>query len=143
GGFVRQYQIDVDPNRLLALDVSLHHMFNAVKNSNIDVGAKVIEESGAEFIVRGLGFIESIEDIENIVIGSHQGVPVYVKNVGEVTLGPDFRRGALDKEGAEVTGGVVLMRYGENPLEAIEGIKEKIEEITPGLPPGVQIVSFY
>jgi len=143
GGFVRQYQIDVDPNRLLALDVSLHHMFDAVKNSNIDVGAKVIEEGGAEFIVRGLGFIKSIEDIENIVIGSHQGVPVYVKNVGEVTLGPDFRRGALDKEGAEVTGGVVLMRYGENPLEAIEGVKEKIEEITPGLPPGVQIVSFY
>ncbi len=143
GGFVRQYQIDVDPNRLLALDVSLHHMFNAVRNSNIDVGAKVIEESGAEFIVRGLGFIKSIDDIENIVIGSHQGVPVYVKNVGKVTLGPDFRRGALDKEGAEVTGGVVLMRYGENPLKAIEGIKEKIEEITPGLPPGVQIVSFY
>jgi Cu(I)/Ag(I) efflux system membrane protein CusA/SilA len=143
GGFVKQYQIDVDPHKLLAFNVSLHHMFDAVRRSNVDVGAKVIEEGGAEFIVRGLGFIKSVEDIENIVIGSHEGVPVYIKNVGEVTIGPDFRRGALDKEGAEVTGGVVLMRYGENPLKAIEAVKAKIDEITPGLPPGVQVVSFY
>ena len=143
GGFVRQYQIDVDPHKLLAFNVSLHHMFDAVRRSNVDVGAKVIEEGGAEFIVRGLGFIKSVEDIENIVIGSREGVPIYIKNVGEVTIGPDFRRGALDKEGAEVTGGVVLMRYGENPLKAIEAVKTKIEEITPGLPPGVQVVSFY
>jgi Cu(I)/Ag(I) efflux system membrane protein CusA/SilA len=118
-------------------------MFNAVRNSNIDVGAKVIEEGGSEFIVRGLGFIKSVRDIENIVIGVHQGVPVYVKNVAKVFLGPEFRRGALDKEGAEVTGGVVLMRYGENPLKVIEGVKAKIEEIIPGLPSGVQIVPFY
>jgi Cu(I)/Ag(I) efflux system membrane protein CusA/SilA len=143
GGFVKQYQIDVDPHKLLAFNVSLHHMLDAVRSSNVDVGAKVIEEGGAEFIVRGLGFIKSVEDIENIVIGSHEGVPVYVKNVGEVTVGPDFRRGALDKEGAEVTGGVVLMRYGENPLKAIEAVKAKIKEITPGLPPGVQVVPFY
>ncbi|KPJ65212.1 cation transporter [candidate division WOR-1 bacterium DG_54_3] len=143
GGFVKQYQIDVDPHKLLAFNVSLHHMFDAVRSSNIDVGAKVIEEGGAEFIVRGLGFIKSIDDIENIVIGSHEGVPVYIKNVGEVTVGPDFRRGALDKEGAEVTGGVVLMRYAENPLKVIEAVKAKIEEITPGLPAGVQVVSFY
>jgi Cu(I)/Ag(I) efflux system membrane protein CusA/SilA len=143
GGFVKQYQIDVDPHKLLAFNVNLHHMFDAVRSSNIDVGAKVIEEGGAEFIVRGLGFIKSVEDIENIVIGSHEGVPVYIKNIGEVTIGPDFRRGALDKEGAEVTGGVVLMRYGENPLKVIEAIKAKIEEITPGLPAGVQVVSFY
>ena len=143
GGYVKQYQIDVDPNKLLAYSVNLHSMFDAVRQSNIDVGAKVIEEGGTEFIVRGLGFIKSVEDIENIVIGSHEGVPVYVKNVGQVTTGPAFRRGALDKEGAEVTGGVVLMRYGENPLEAIEAVKQKIAEITPGLPPGVQIVSFY
>jgi Cu(I)/Ag(I) efflux system membrane protein CusA/SilA len=143
GGFVKQYQIDVDPHRLLAFNVNLHHMFDAVRNSNVDVGAKVIEEGGAEFIVRGLGFIKSVEDIENIMIGSHEGVPVYIKNIGEVTIGPDFRRGALDKEGAEVTGGVVLMRYGENPLKVIEAVKAKIEEITPGLPAGVQVVSFY
>ena len=143
GGFVKQYQIDVDPNKLLAFNVNLHSMFNAVRNSNVDVGAKVIEKSGAEFIVRGLGFIKTVEDIEDIVIGSHEGVPVYVKNVAQVILGPDFRRGALDKEGVEVTGGVVLMRYGENPLRVIEGVKKKIMEITPGLPPGVQIVPFY
>jgi len=143
GGFVKQYQIDVDPNKLLAYHVNLHSMFNSVRNSNVDVGAKVIEKSGAEFIVRGLGFIKTVEDIEDIVIGSHEGVPVYVKNVAQVILGPDFRRGALDKEGAEVTGGVVLMRYGENPLRVIEAVKKKIMEITPGLPPGVQIVPFY
>ncbi len=143
GGYVKQYQIDVDPNKLLAYHVNLHSMFNSVRNSNIDVGAKVIEESGAEFIVRGLGFIKTVEDIEDIVIGSHEGVPVYVKNVAQVTLGPDFRRGALDKEGVEATGGVVLMRYGENPLRVIEAVKKKIMEITPGLPPGVQIVPFY
>ncbi len=143
GGFVKQYQIDVDPNKLLSFNVNLHSMFDAVRQSNIDVGAKVIEERGKEFIVRGLGFIKSVEDIENIVLGSHEGVPVYVKNVGQVTTGPAFRRGALDKEGAEVTGGVVLMRYGENPLGVIEAVKRKIDEITPGLPPGVQIVPFY
>jgi len=143
GGFVKQYQVDVDPNKLLAYGVSLHSLFNAVRSSNIDVGAKVLEEGGMEFIVRGVGFIKSVADIENIVIGSHNGVPVFVRNVGRVTTGPDFRRNALDKEGAEVTGGVVLMRYGANPLRVIEAIKSKIEEITPGLPPGVQIVPFY
>jgi len=143
GGFVKQYQIDVDPNKLLAYGVNLHSLYNAVRNSNIDVGAKVIEEGGMEFIVRGVGFIKSEADIENIVIGSHNGIPVFVRNVGHVTTGPDFRRNALDKEGAEVTGGVVLMRYGANPMRVIEAVKSKIEEITPGLPPGVQIVPFY
>jgi len=143
GGYVKQYQIDVDPRRLLAYGVSLHALFNAVRNSNLDVGAKVIEENSMEFIVRGLGFIRSIRDIEDIVIGSHDGVPVLVKHIGTVTSGPEFRRGALDKEGAEVTGGVVLMRYGENPLEVIRAVKAKISEITPGLPPGIRIVPFY
>jgi Cu(I)/Ag(I) efflux system membrane protein CusA/SilA len=143
GGYVKQYQIDVDPDRLLAYNISLHAMFDAVRSSNIDVGAKVLEEGGAEFLIRGLGFIKSVADIENIVIGSFKGIPVYVRNVGNVTTGPDFRRGALDKEGAEVTGGVVLMRYGENPLRVIEEVKKKIDEITPGLPPGVRIVPFY
>ncbi len=143
GGFVKQYQIDVDPNKLLAYDVSLHSLFDAVRSSNIDVGAKVIEEGGMEFIVRGVGFVKSIEDIENIVIGAYKGVPVFVKHIGNVTIGPEFRRNGLDKEGAEVNGGVVLMRYGENPLRVIEAVKTKIAEITPGLPPGVQIVPFY
>lgn len=143
GGFVKQYQIDVDPRKLLAYKVSLHHLFTAVESSNVDVGAKVIEENSMEFIIRGLGFIKSKEDIENIVISSQDGVPVYIKNIGQVTTGPDFRRGALDKAGIEMTGGVVLMRYGENPLNVIENIKLKIEEITPGLPPGIRIVPFY
>jgi Cu(I)/Ag(I) efflux system membrane protein CusA/SilA len=143
GGFVKQYQIDVDPNKLLSYHLSLHNVFNAVRNSNIDVGAKVFEEGGMEFIVRGLGFIKSIEDIENIVVGSFQGTPIYIKNIAEVILGPDFRRGALDKEGKEVTGGVVIMRFGENPLKVIEGVKKKIKEITPGLPKGVKIIPFY
>ena len=113
GGYVKQYQIDVDPNKLLAYDVRLMDVLTAVKRSNIDVGAKVFEENRVEFIVRGVGFVKNKKDIENIVIATHtDGVPIYVKNIGTVSLGPDFRRGALDKEGIEVTGGVVLMRWG-------------------------------
>lgn len=143
GGFVKQYQIDVDPNKLLSYNIKILDVINAVKRSNIDVGAKVFEEGGVEYIVRGLGFIEKVEDIENIVLGEFGGTPVYVRNVGQVTIGPEFRRGALDKEGEEVTGGVVIMRYGENPLRVIERIKTKITELEKGLPPGVRIVPFY
>jgi len=144
GGYIKQYQIDVDPNKLLAYDVKLKEVLTAVKRSNIDVGAKVFEEGEVEFIVRGVGFIKTIEDIENIVISAHQGgVPVYIKNIGRVILGADFRRGALDREGKEVTGGVVLMRYGENPKSVIKDIKEKIEELKVGLPAGTRIVPFY
>jgi Cu(I)/Ag(I) efflux system membrane protein CusA/SilA len=143
GGYVKQYQIDIDPNKLLAHNVKIHQVINAVQKSNIDVGAKVFEEGGTEFIVRGRGFIKDTTDIENIVISSREGVPIYVKNIARVTIGPEFRRGALDKEGKEVTGGVILMRYGENPLEVIRGIKKKIEELSVGLPPGVKIVPFY
>lgn len=143
GGYVKQYQIDVDPNKLIAHDVNLHHVIDAVQKSNVDVGAKVFEEGGAEFIIRGLGFIKDISDIENIVIGEKEGVPVYVKNIATVIIGPEFRRGALDKEGQEVTGGVVLMRYGENPLKVIERVKQKIGELSVGLPEGVKIIPFY
>jgi Cu(I)/Ag(I) efflux system membrane protein CusA/SilA len=143
GGYVKQYQIDIDPNKLLAYDVKIHEVINSVQESNIDVGAKVFEEGGAEFIVRGLGFIKNISDIENIVVGVKEGTPIYLRNISIVTMGPEFRRGALDKEGREVTGGVVLMRYGENPLKVIERIKEKIEELSVGLPEGVRIVPFY
>jgi len=143
GGFVKQYQIDVDPNRLLAYKVPLPKLVDAVRRSNIDVGAKVFEEGGRELIVRGLGFIKSVEDLENIVVEVRGEVPVRVADLGRVILGPDFRRGALDKEGAEVTGGVVLMRHGENPRQVIELIKAKIAEIAPGLPDGVRIVPFY
>lgn len=143
GGYVKQYQIDVDPNKLLSYGIRLHKVISAVQRSNIDVGAKVFEEGGAEFIVRGLGFIKNVSDIEDIVIGSKEGVPIFVKNIASVTIGPDFRRGALDKAGKEVTGGVILMRYGENPLKVTERIKKKIEELSVGLPKGVKIVPFY
>ncbi len=143
GGTVKQYQVDVDPNLLLAYNVPLSMVYNAVRESNVDVGAKVVEEGGMEFLIRGLGFIKSIEDIEDIVVKAHNGVPVYVKNLSTVTEGPDFRRGALDKAGVPATGGVVLMRYGDNPLRVIENVKAKIAELEPGLPPGVRIVPFY
>ena len=143
GGYVKQYQIDIDPNTLLAYNVPLSMVYNAIRGSNLDVGAKVIEEGGMEFLIRGLGFIKNIADIENIVVKAHNGVPIYVKNLGTVSEGPDFRRGALDKAGIPATGGVVLMRYGDNPLRVIENVKAKIVELTPGLPSGVRIVPFY
>jgi Cu(I)/Ag(I) efflux system membrane protein CusA/SilA len=143
GGYVRQYQVDIDPNLMVAYNVKPAQVFSAIRASNVDVGAKVIEEGGMEFLIRGVGFIKSIEDIENIVVAETDGVPVYVKNLGVVTEGPDFRRGALDKEGIPATGGVVLMRYGDNPLRVIQNVKKKIAEIEPGLSPGVRIVPFY
>ena len=143
GGYVKQYQIDVDPNSMRAHGITLAEIFNAVSLSNVDVGAKVIESHGMEYIIRGVGFIKSVKDVENIVVKAAKGTPLYVKNVANVTLGPDFRRGALDKEGAEVTGAVVTMRYGENPLRVIESVKKKITEISLGLPNGVRIVPFY
>ena len=105
GGYVKQYQVDVDPNLLLSYNVPLSMVYNAIRASNVDVGAKVIEEGGMELLIRGLGFIKNIEDIEDIVVKAHNGVPVYVKNLGTVTEGPDFRRGALDKAGVPATGG--------------------------------------
>jgi Cu(I)/Ag(I) efflux system membrane protein CusA/SilA len=143
GGFVRQYQIDVDPNKMRAHRVKLSDIYAAVQRSNVDVGAKVIENYGMEYIIRGVGFIKTVNDVENIVVKSTEGTPLYIKNVATVTFGPDFRRGALDKEGAEVVGAVATMRYGENPLKVIEKVKEKIGEIEPGLPDGVHIVPFY
>jgi Cu(I)/Ag(I) efflux system membrane protein CusA/SilA len=143
GGFVKQYQIDVDPNKMLSYNVQLEDVLRSVKDSNIDVGAKVIENSGMEFIVRGLGFIKNTDDIEKIVVGENNGVPIYVKNIATVRLGPEFRRGALDKEGSQAVGGVVVMRYGENAMQTIHRVKEKIKEIEKGLPLGVKIIPFY
>jgi Cu(I)/Ag(I) efflux system membrane protein CusA/SilA len=134
GGFVQEYQIDVDPDAMRAAHVQLGEVFMAVRMSNLDVGARTIELNEAEYIVRGLGFIENLEDIEESVIKVNDNVPIRIKDVANVTLGPALRRGALDKEGAEAVGGVVVVRYGFNPLEAIKNIKAKIEEIAPGLP---------
>ncbi|MBC8550058.1 MAG: efflux RND transporter permease subunit [Candidatus Brocadiales bacterium] len=134
GGYVQEYQIDVDPNAMRAASVTLEDIFMAVRMSNVDVGARTIEVNKAEYIIRGLGFIEKISDIEKSVITVNDNVPISIKDVAKVTLGPALRRGALDKGGAEATGGSVVVRYGFNPLEAIKNVKKKIDEISPGLP---------
>jgi len=134
GGFVREYQIDVDPDAMLAYDIRLDQVFQAVRASNVDVGARTIEINSVEYMIRGLGFIKDLDDIETSVVAVRDNVPVMIRDVATVSLGPAQRRGALDKEGAEAVGGVVVVRYGENPLAAIKNVKAKIEEISPGLP---------
>ena len=143
GGYVQQYQVDVDPNKLRGLNIPLSTVVEAVGRSNNNVGGNVVEQAGQWAVVRGLGLIESVADVENIVIGSNNGTPVYVKNVAEVKLGNAFRTGALDKNGKEAVGGVVIARYGVNTLEVIQSVKKKIEELKAGLPEGVSIVPFY
>jgi len=139
GGFVREYQVDVDPDAMRAYHVTLPEVHAAVKASNIDVGAKTIELNRVEYFVRGIGFIKHADDIADSVVKVHEGVPILVKHVATVTLGPALRRGALDKDGAEAVGGVVVARYGDNPLAVIKNTKERIEELSPGLPAKVVI----
>ncbi len=134
GGFVKEYQIDVDPDAMRAHSVKLDEVFMAVKMSNVDVGARTIEVNKVEYVIRGLGFIKNLSDVENTVIKVNENVPIYIKDVAHVSYGPALRRGALDKGGAEAVGGVVVVRYGYNPLEAIKNVKKKIEDISPGLP---------
>src|SRR3989339_843295 len=153
GGYVKEYQIDVDPDAMRAYGVGLQDIMMAVKRANIDVGAKTIEFNRAEYVVRGIGFVKSLEDIENIIIKTNENVPIYVKNVAsQVNFGPALRRGALDKQGAEAVGGIVVVRYGGNPMEAIKNVKKKIDQIEQGLPTKilpdgkvskVRIVPFY
>lgn len=139
GGFVQEYQIDVDPDAMRAHGVSLEEVFMAVKMSNLDVGARTIEVNRVEYVIRGIGFVKHLEDIETAVIKVNDNVPIYVKNVANVSLGPSLRRGALDKGGAEAVGGVVVVRYGGNPLSTIKNVKAKIKEIEPGLPAKILI----
>lgn len=134
GGYVQEYQIDVNPDALKAYNIPLHKVMRAVQQSNRDVGAKTIEINQAEYLVRGLGYIKKPEDLEKAVVLIQGNVPIRIKDIGVVTLGPATRRGALDKDGAEVVGGVVVARYGANPLQVINKVKEKIKEISPGLP---------
>ncbi len=143
GGFVRQYQIEVDSQKMRAVGVSMNMVMMAVGQSNLNVGGKTIEENGMEFIVRGVGLINSVADLEKIALMEKEGVPVYLKDVARIELGSDFRRGALDSNGHEVVGGMVVMRTGENAREVIARVKEKIAQIAPSLPPGVSIKSFY
>ena len=143
GGFVRQYQIDLDPIKLRAYNIPLQNVVSAVERSNNNVGAKVIEQGDTEEIVRGIGLIRGLKDIEDISLGAFNGTPVTMANVASVQLGPEFRRGVLDKGGKEAVGGVVIIRYGANAREVIAAVKQKIQEIQPGLPAGVTIVPFY
>ena len=143
GGFVRQYQIEVSSLKMRAAGVSLNSVMRAVSDSNLNVGGKVIEENGMEFVVRGLGLVNSTRDLEDIVLTETNGTPVYLRDVANVEIGGDFRRGALDVAGHEVVGGIVIMRTGENARDVIGRVKEKIAQISPSLPPGVSIKPFY
>ena len=144
GGFVKEYQIDLDPNALLAYGIPLSDVVKQVKSSNGDVGGKTFEVATTEYFVRGHGYFKSIADIENVVLKVENGTPVYVKNIGQVHLGGALRRGVAELDGkGEVVGGIVVMRYGENALSVIDGVKRKIDNIKSSLPAGVRIVPTY
>ncbi|MCC6491719.1 MAG: efflux RND transporter permease subunit, partial [Pirellulales bacterium] len=143
GGYPIEYQIDVDPARLRAYNVTLGELYSAVAKSNSAVGGRVVQKGGSEFLVRSVGWIQSLRDVENIVLKRSGGTPVYVSNVATVQYGSAARRTSLEKDGNEAVGGVVLMRYDENPLEVTQAVKDKIAQLQPGLPAGVRIVPFY
>ncbi|MBT4919308.1 MAG: efflux RND transporter permease subunit, partial [Flavobacteriaceae bacterium] len=134
GGYVQEYQVDVNPELMRQYNIGLHHVVKAVKESNKDIGAQTLEINQAEYLVRGLGYVKSISDIENAVVTSEDYTSIRIKDIGKVSLGPATRRGLLDKEGAEVVGAVVVARYGANPMEVINNVKEKINELSAGLP---------
>lgn len=134
GGFVKEYQIDVNPDLMRTYNIGLNQIYEAINKSNRDVGARTIEINRIEYVIRGLGYIKSLADIENSLITERNNVPIFVKDVAKVNLGPAQRRGLLDKEGAETVGGVVVVRYGENPMQVINNLKEKIKELAPSLP---------
>jgi len=143
GGFPKEYQVDVTPERLRAYNLTLGQIYQAIARSNSAVGGGVVQKGNAEYIIRGVGWIRGLEDIRNTVITERDAVPVRVGDVAIVQEGVEFRRSVLEKDGREVTGGVVMMRYGENPLEVTRNIKAKIRELQKGLPEGVRIVPFY
>ena len=134
GGFVKEYQIDIDPIAMKAHGVNVVQIMDAVKNSNLDIGARTIEFNRVEYLIRAIGYIKTLEDLEKSVVAVRDNVPIRLKDVSKVNFGPGTRRGGLDKGGAEAVGGVVVARYGTNPLEAIDNVKAKIAEIEPGLP---------
>ena len=134
GGYVQEYQVDVNPELMRQYDIGLQQVVKAVKESNKDIGAQTLEINQAEYLVRGLGYVKSISDIENAVVTSEDYTSIRIKDIGKVSLGPATRRGLLDKEGAEVVGAVVVARYGANPMEVINNVKEKINELSAGLP---------
>jgi Cu(I)/Ag(I) efflux system membrane protein CusA/SilA len=143
GGMPQEYQIDVDPNALRAYGITLGELYSAIAQSNSAVGGRVVQKNNAEYLIRSIGWIEDTKDIEDTVITERNGTPIYVKNVATVQLGTQFRRSVFEKDGSEVVGGAVVMRYGENPLAVTDRIKQKIQDLQPGLPEGVRIVAAY
>ncbi|MDD5477683.1 MAG: CusA/CzcA family heavy metal efflux RND transporter [Candidatus Omnitrophica bacterium] len=145
GGFQKQYQVNINPNALLAYKIPLVKVLDAIRDGNNDIGGRLVEFSGTEYMVRGRGYAKSVKDIENVVLGNDlSGTPILVKNVAQVVMGPEIRRGVADLDGqGDTVGGIVIMRYGENALNVINNVKEKIEEIKPSLPKGVQIITTY
>src|SRR5208283_3210069 len=144
GGFIRQYQVKLDPNRMLALKVSLRTVIDKIRDSNSEVGGRVLEMSGADYQVRGLGYIHSLSDIEQIAVGANNGTPILIRDLGVVSFGPDIREGVADWNGeGETVGGIVVMRDNENALRVITALKAKIAEVQKTLPEGVQIVTGY
>ena len=145
GGYVKQYQVEVDPNKLLAFNIPLNKVRMAIQRSNNDVGGKLIEMSETEFIVRGLGYIRSLDDLKKIALGvDTNGTPILLRNVANIHLGPDLRRGLADRDGlGETVGGIIVMRYGENALKVIEDVRKKIDDLKSGLPEGVEIMPAY
>ena len=144
GGFVKQYQVKLDPNRLLALKVPLETVIDKIRDSNGEVGGRVLEMSGADYMIRGLGYVHSIADLEDISVATNNGTPVLIRDLGVVSLGPDLREGAAEWNGdGETVGGIVVMRYGQNALTVINGVKQKLAQIQKTMPPGVEIVAGY
>ena len=145
GGFGRQYQVNVDPNRLRNYGLSIQRVVEAVRGGNAETGGRLIEFGGTEYMVRGRGYAKSIADFESIVLSaSESGTPIRIRDIGNVTVGPDLRRGVSDLDGAgEVVSGIVVMRQGENAVDVIDRVKQRIHQIEPGLPPGMEIVPIY
>jgi Cu(I)/Ag(I) efflux system membrane protein CusA/SilA len=144
GGYVRQYQVKLDPNKLFSYGIPVSMVIDRVRDSTNEVGGGVLEMSGAEYMVRGLGYLRSLADLENVPVANKNGTPVRIRDLGTVAFGPDVRRGAADWQGeGEAVGGIVVMRYGMNALDVINGVKAKLREIAPSLPPGVEVVAGY
>jgi Cu(I)/Ag(I) efflux system membrane protein CusA/SilA len=144
GGFVKQYQVNVDPNKLRAYNIPLSMVIDRVRDSTNEVGGRVLEMGGAQYMIRGLGYLRSLRDLETVPVATKNGVPVLVRDLGDVTFGPDIRQGVVEWNGeGETVGGIIVMRYGMNALNVIDGVKRKLEEIKPALPKGVEIVAGY
>ena len=144
GGFVRQYQVNVDPNKLRAYNIPLPMVIDRVRDSTNEVGGRVLEMGGAQYMIRGLGYLHSLQDLETVPVATKNGTPVLVRDLGSVTFGPDIRQGVVEWNGeGETVGGIIVMRYGMNALRVIDGVRKKLDEIKPSLPKGVEIVSGY